>query len=50
MAQSEAGESAQAFDNLSRAVKSGAKFSGLDEAKATLDKLAKLTSEAAAKT
>jgi len=50
MAQSQAGENAQAVDNLSRAVKSGAKFSGLDEAKATLDKLAKLTSEAAAKT
>jgi predicted Zn-dependent protease len=50
MAQSQAGENAQAVDNLSRAVKSGAKFSGLDEAKATLDKLAKLSSDAAPKT
>jgi tetratricopeptide (TPR) repeat protein len=39
MAQSRAGSSMQARDNLSRAVNSGAKFSGLDEAKATLDKL-----------
>ena len=40
MAQSQAGNKTQAFDNLTKAVKSGAKFSGLDEAKATLDKLA----------
>jgi predicted Zn-dependent protease len=50
MAQSQAGSSAQALDNLTRAVKSGARFSGLDEAKATLDKLAKLSSDAAPKT
>jgi tetratricopeptide (TPR) repeat protein len=50
MAQSQAGESAEAVDNLSRAVKSGAKFSGLDEAKATLDKLAKLSSDSTPKT
>ena len=40
MAQSQAGSKAQALDNLTKAVNSGAKFSGLDEAKATLDKLA----------
>lgn len=39
MAQSQSGKSAQALDNLTRAVNSGAKFSGLDEARATLDKL-----------
>ncbi|HEY2145637.1 MAG TPA: tetratricopeptide repeat protein [Steroidobacteraceae bacterium] len=50
MAQSQNGSTAQAVGNLSRAVKSGAKFSGLDEAKATLDRLAKLPSEAAPKT
>jgi Flp pilus assembly protein TadD len=50
MAQSQAGRNIQARDNLTRAVQSGAKFSGLDEAKATLDKLAKLPSTAAAKT
>jgi predicted Zn-dependent protease len=50
MAQSQAGRNTQARDNLTRAVQSGAKFSGLDEAKATLDKLAKLPSSAAAKT
>jgi hypothetical protein len=50
MAQSHAGRNIQARDNLTRAVQSGAKFSGLDEAKATLDKLAKLPSSAAAKT
>jgi hypothetical protein len=31
-------------------VNSGAKFSGLDEARATLDKLGKLTSDASPKT
>jgi tetratricopeptide (TPR) repeat protein len=42
MAQSQLGSSAAARDNLALAVNSGRKFSGLDEAKATLDKLAKL--------
>ncbi len=41
MAQSQLGSSAAARDNLTLAVNSGRKFSGLDEAKATLDKLAK---------
>jgi tetratricopeptide (TPR) repeat protein len=50
MAQSQAGSATQAFGNLTRAVQSGQKFSGLDEAKATLDKLAKLPSGGAAKT
>jgi tetratricopeptide (TPR) repeat protein len=50
MAQSESGSTAQALDNLTRAVNSGAKFSGLDEAKATLNKLAKLPSDATPKT
>jgi tetratricopeptide (TPR) repeat protein len=50
MAQSEAGDSAQAVSNLKRAVNSGSKFSGLDEAKLTLDKLAKLPPVAASKT
>ncbi len=49
MAQSQSGSNAQAVDNLSRAVNSGTKFSGLDEAKATLEKLAKLPSVAASK-
>jgi tetratricopeptide (TPR) repeat protein len=40
MAQSKIGSNSQARDNLQRAVSSGRKFSGLDEAKATLDKLA----------
>jgi hypothetical protein len=42
MAQSQLGSSSEARDNLMRAVNSGAKFAGLDEAKATLDKIAKL--------
>lgn len=41
MAQSLAGDDADARDNLLRVVNSGARFSGLDEARATLDKLAK---------
>jgi tetratricopeptide (TPR) repeat protein len=41
MAQSLAGDSVGARDNLLRAVNSGTRFAGLDEAKATLDKLAK---------
>jgi tetratricopeptide (TPR) repeat protein len=47
MAQSRAGSSAEARDNLQRAVNSGAKFAGLEEAK---DQLAKLPSTAAPKT
>ena len=47
MAQSRAGSSAEARDNLLRAVNSGAKFAGLEEAKA---QLAKLPSTAAPKT
>jgi Flp pilus assembly protein TadD len=50
MAQSQAGSNQQALDNLTRAVNSGSKFTGLDEAKATLDKLAKLGSDSAPKT
>ena len=50
MAQSQSGSTTQALDNLTRAVNSGAKFSGLDEARATLDKLGKLTSDASPKT
>jgi tetratricopeptide (TPR) repeat protein len=42
MAQSQAGDNLDARDNLTRAVNSGAQFTGLDEAKSTLDKLAKL--------
>jgi tetratricopeptide (TPR) repeat protein len=49
MAQSQAGSTAQARDNLSRAVGSGVNFAGLDEAKATLDRLAKHAGEAAPK-
>jgi tetratricopeptide (TPR) repeat protein len=43
MAQSQLGSSAAARANLSLAVGSGNKFAGLDEAKATLDKLAKMS-------
>jgi tetratricopeptide (TPR) repeat protein len=50
MAQSQSGSTAEAFNNLTKAVNSGQKFSGLDEAKATLDKLAKLPAPAAPKT
>jgi predicted Zn-dependent protease len=50
MAQSQAGSNAQALGNLTRAVSSGTKFSGLDEAKATIEKLAKLPPGSAAKT
>jgi predicted Zn-dependent protease len=49
MAQSQAGSTAQARDNLTRAVSSGVKFAGLDEAKATLEKLSKLATAAASK-
>ena len=41
MAQSAAGDAGDARDNLSRAVNSGAQFTGLDEARATLGKLTK---------
>ena len=41
MAQSLAGDNSGARDNLLRAVNSGTQFAGLDEAKATLNKLAK---------
>ena len=41
MAQSLAGDISGARDNLLRAVNSGTQFTGLDEAKATLHKLAK---------
>lgn len=50
MAQSQAGDTALAVNNLSKAVKSGEKFLGLDDAKATLDKLAKLPVSTAPKT
>lgn len=50
MAQSQSGSTTQAVDNLTRAVNSGEKFSGLDEAKATLNKLAKLPPDALPKT
>jgi tetratricopeptide (TPR) repeat protein len=42
MAQSQAGSSTQARENLQRAVNSGTNFAGIDEARATLDKLAGL--------
>jgi len=41
MAQSRVGSAAAARDNLTLAVNSGSKFSGIEEARATLDKLAK---------
>jgi tetratricopeptide (TPR) repeat protein len=50
MAQSQSGNTAQALGNLTKAVNSGEKFSGFDEAKATLDKLAKLPAPATPKT
>jgi predicted Zn-dependent protease len=50
MAQSQSGNTAQALDNLTRAVNSGAKFSGLGEARETLDKLSKPASTANSKT
>lgn len=48
MAQASAGLSVEARDNLSRSLKSGKNFSGIEEAQATLDKLAKLGSTNAA--
>ena len=43
MAQALAGESAAARDSLTRSLESGTKFSGMEEARAELDHLAKLT-------
>jgi Tfp pilus assembly protein PilF len=48
MAQASAGQSDSARDNLTRSLKSGKNFAGMDEAKATLEKLAKLTAANAA--
>jgi hypothetical protein len=50
MAQSMAGDDADARDNLQRAVSSGTHFSGWDEAKATLERLNKTTASVAPKT
>jgi tetratricopeptide (TPR) repeat protein len=47
MAQSQMGSNSEARDNLTRAVNSGAKFAGLDEAKAMLDKIARPPESAA---
>jgi tetratricopeptide (TPR) repeat protein len=47
MAQASAGQDEAARDSLSRSLKSGKSFSGMDEARATLDKLAKLPTTAA---
>jgi Tfp pilus assembly protein PilF len=47
MAEALAGQDAAARDNLTRSLQSGKQFSGMDEAKATLEKLAKLASNAA---
>jgi predicted Zn-dependent protease len=47
MAQASAGQSDAAVESLSRSLKSGKSFTGMDEAKATLDKLAKPTPVAA---
>jgi tetratricopeptide (TPR) repeat protein len=48
MAQVSAGQTEAARDSLSRSLKSGKSFSGMDEAKAELDKLAKLADASAA--
>jgi tetratricopeptide (TPR) repeat protein len=48
MAQASAGQADAARENLSRSLKSGKNFAGMDEAKATLEKLAKLTAANAA--
>jgi tetratricopeptide (TPR) repeat protein len=48
MAQVSAGQTEAARDSLSRSLKSGRSFSGMDEAKAELDKLAKLADASAA--
>jgi tetratricopeptide (TPR) repeat protein len=47
MALSQTGSSSEAVDNLTRAVNSGTKFAGLDEAKATLEKIGKPHASAA---
>jgi tetratricopeptide (TPR) repeat protein len=44
MAQAKAGQADAARDNLTRSLQSGRQFSGMDEAKATLENLAKLAS------
>jgi tetratricopeptide (TPR) repeat protein len=46
MAQALAGDNSDARDNLTRALNSGTQFSGLDEAKSTLDKLTKIPATA----
>jgi tetratricopeptide (TPR) repeat protein len=46
MAQSQLGSNSEARDNLTRAVNSGTKFTGLDEARAMLDKIAKVPATA----
>jgi predicted Zn-dependent protease len=48
MAQASAGQAGAARDSLSRSLKSGKNFAGMDEAKATLEKLVKLTAANAA--
>ncbi len=48
MAQASAGQDAAARDSLARSLNSGKSFSGKDEAKATLDKLATASSSSAA--
>jgi tetratricopeptide (TPR) repeat protein len=47
MAQAMAGQDVAARDNLARSLQSGKQFSGMDEAKATLEKLAKFASNSA---
>jgi predicted Zn-dependent protease len=49
MAQSQSGSTAEALGNLTRAVNSGTNFAGLDEARATRDRLAKLSTEGSGK-
>jgi predicted Zn-dependent protease len=48
MAQASAGQTEAARDNLTRSLQSGKKFAGMDEAKATLSSLAKVTPVSAA--
>jgi len=50
MALATAGDPAAARDNLTKAIDSGAKFSGLDEAKTTLQKLSQQPTDGAPKT
>jgi len=49
MALAKAGNDVEARDNLTRAVDSGAKFSGLEEARAALQKLGRAPTDAAPK-